>query len=82
MIHSTFAGTVKEVTDIEIQYWKHRIMKAQQEGKKVLVFTIPDDMCDLLIINDIEEYLQTEIEHHLSTERKSTDSTNQSSESI
>ncbi len=78
MIHSSFAGTVKDaLTDLEFQYWKHRIQKAQQDGKRVLVFTIPDDMPTDVLIYEIEEYLQTEIEHHIMTERTSSDSTNQ-----
>lgn len=74
MIYSSFVGTVKEdLTDIEFQYWKHTFQKAQQDGKKILVFKIPNDMPTDLVICEMEEYLQTEIEHHIMTERKASD---------
>ena len=80
MIYSSFAGQVKEdLTDIEFQYWKHRFQKAHQDGKRILVFASPEDMPTDVLIYEIEEYLQTEIEHHIMTERKATDSTNQPS---
>lgn len=82
MIHSSFIGQVKnEMTDIEIQYWKHRFMKAQQDGKRILVFSIPEDMETDILIYEMEEYLQTEIECHLMTQRRASDnnSTNQPS---
>ena len=80
MIHSSFAGTVKDdMSDIEFRYWQLRFQKAQQDGKRILVFTIPEDMPIDVLIYELEEYLQTEIEHHIMTERKVTDSTNQPS---